>query len=507
MATRKITVLDEGAPLLGAGLPPIRTKVGGPLPPSASRRASSGATNGTTRSTMGAFAAAVLLVTGAGGAAYRYRTHQLREGEMTAVAARTLDRLQEKPQWCNSCAVVVPTDTYADKGWGQQIDAADCVVRFNDATTGTKSPEDLGMKDTIRVISADGPGNPAWRSPCALGGGCEREFVAYDVAADPAGVAAVANAPEIELLSVLAGFLNTGDPHVALRNYATANAYPSTPTWASPGFVAVDAMKHPRMCGSVAIYGVAGAAADAEDPTGDHDYPLEHHLMREAVASKAPGWENVRIVDMDASANEVWAAGDDSNSLAFAKVTTMFTPPTHLVPASAEPKGLDKLKVDPTRRGTDTTDPEGPDPNAGSGAAGAEDAVAGLSMKHSKLLKKLKLLAPPTETADAKGNARAGSASYPQPWTTPKNAIEAEEARAAFAQPWTDGSETDWSAYDKNNHEKNLEQKAAWSGVLGEWDAANEPHRAVYVPKKVYRHRGAPTTMAQAGRGIALPGE
>ena len=171
MATRKITVLDEGAPLLGAGLPPIRTKVGGPLPPSASRRASSGATNGTTRSTMGAFAAAVLLVTGAGGAAYRYRTHQLREGEMTAVAARTLDRLQEKPQWCNSCAVVVPTDTYADKGWGQQIDAADCVVRFNDATTGTKSPEDLGMKDTIRVISADGPGNPAWRSPCALGGG------------------------------------------------------------------------------------------------------------------------------------------------------------------------------------------------------------------------------------------------------------------------------------------------------------------------------------------------
>ena len=113
----------------------------------------------------------------------------------------------------------------------------------------------------------------------------------------------------------------------------------------------------------------------------------------------------------------------------------------------------------------------------------------------------------PTETADAKGNAGAGSAGYPQPWTTPKNAIEAEEARAAFAQPWTDGSETDWSAYDKDNHEKNLEQKAAWSGVLGEWDAANEPHRAVYVPKKVYRHRGAPTTMAQAGRGIALPGE
>ena len=26
------------------------------------------------------------------------------------------------------------------------------------------------------------------------------------------------------------------------------------------------------------------------------------------------------------------------------------------------------------------------------------------------------------------------------------------------------------------------------------------------MPKKVYRHRGAPATMAQAGRGLALPG-
>ena len=147
MATKKITVLDEGAPLLGAGLPPIRTKVGAPSPGGAhaSRRAHGAATNGTTRSTMGAFAAAVLLVTGAGGAAYRYRTHQLRAGEMSVVAQRTLAKLQEKPQWCNSCAVVIPTDTYSGKGWGQQIDAADCVVRFNDRTPNTLSPEDLGM--------------------------------------------------------------------------------------------------------------------------------------------------------------------------------------------------------------------------------------------------------------------------------------------------------------------------------------------------------------------------
>ena len=163
MATKKITVLDEGAPLLGAGLPPIRTKVGAPSPGGAhaSRRAHGAATNGTTRSTMGAFAAAVLLVTGAGGAAYRYRTHQLQAGEMSVVAQRTLAKLQEKPQWCNSCAVVIPTDTYSGKGWGQQIDAADCVVRFNDRAPSAHSPEDLGMKDTIRIVSGDGPGNPA----------------------------------------------------------------------------------------------------------------------------------------------------------------------------------------------------------------------------------------------------------------------------------------------------------------------------------------------------------
>ena len=173
---------------------------------------------------MGAFAAAVLLVTGAGGAAYRYRTHQLRAGEMSVVAQRTLAKLQEKPQWCNSCAVVIPTDTYSGKGWGQQIDAADCVVRFNDRAPSAHSPEDLGMKDTIRIVSGDGPGNPAWTSTCAVADGCEREFVTYDVS-PIRSLQTLADAPEIELMSVLAG-LSTP----ATRTSPSATTPPPTPT-------------------------------------------------------------------------------------------------------------------------------------------------------------------------------------------------------------------------------------------------------------------------------------
>lgn len=518
MATKKITVLDEGAPLLGAGLPPIRTKVGAPSPGGAhaSRRAHGAATNGTTRSTMGAFAAAVLLVTGAGGAAYRYRTHQLQAGEMSVVAQRTLAKLQEKPQWCNSCAVVIPTDTYSGKGWGQQIDAADCVVRFNDRTPNTLSPEDLGMKDSIRIISGEGPGNPAWTSPCAVADGCEREFVTYDVSSDANALRTLADAPEIELMSVLAGLLNTGDPHVALRNYATTNAYPSVPTWASAGFVAIEALKHPRMCGSLAIYGVNALKsmhrADAEDATGTHDYPLEHHLMREAVEAKAPGWENVRVVDMDASANEVWSAPDDENLLAYSRVTTMYTPPTHLVPTSAEPKGLDKLRVDPVAAGDDGIRSGNlPDPNPGSGVGGvqrssadADAPVAGLAMKNARTRAS-------TASVDTRGSSSSSSSSssstastFAKPWT---NVESDDDAAAAFAKPWSAGSEPDWSTYDAVNHASAVEHERDWGDVLGAWDEANEAHRAAYVPKKVYRHRGAPTTMAQAGRGLALPGE
>ena len=111
------------------------------------------------------------------------------------------------------------------------------------------------------------------------------------------------------------------------------------------------------MCGSLAVYGVNAARsmhrADAEDTTGIHDYPLEHHLVREAVEAKAPGWETVRVVDMDATATEVWSAPDDEDLLAHSRVSTIYAPPTHLVPTSAEPKGLDKLRVDPVAAGDD----------------------------------------------------------------------------------------------------------------------------------------------------------
>ena len=110
------------------------------------------------------------------------------------------------------------------------------------------------MKDSIRIISGEGPGNPAWTSPCAVADGCERKFVTYDVSSDANALRTLADAPEIELMSVLAGLLNTGDPHVALRNYATTNAYPSVPTWASAGFVAIRGRSSTRACAAPSRY-------------------------------------------------------------------------------------------------------------------------------------------------------------------------------------------------------------------------------------------------------------
>mmetsp|Transcript_13043 Transcript_13043/g.56717 ORF Transcript_13043/g.56717 Transcript_13043/m.56717 type:complete len:122 (+) Transcript_13043:756-1121(+) len=109
-------------------------------------------------------------------------------------------------------------------------------------------------------------------------------------------------------------------------------------------------------------------------------------------------------------------------------------------------------------------------------------------------------------SVDTRGSTSSSSSSsstaFAQPWTN----VESDDA-AAFAKPWLAGSEPDWSTYDAVNHASAVEHERDWGDVLGAWDEANEAHRAAYVPKKVYRHRGAPTTAAQAGRGLALPGE
>ena len=138
--------------------------------------------------------------------------------------------------------------------------------------------------------------------------------------------------------------------------------------------------------------------------------------MREAVEAKAPGWENVRVVDMDATANEVWSAPDDENLLAYSRVTSMYTPPTHLVPTSAEPKGLDKLRVDPVAAGDDGIRSGNlPDPNPGSGAAGADAPVAGLAMKNARANAKARASAASVDTRGSSSSSSSSCLLYTSP--------------------------------------------------------------------------------------------
>ena len=79
-------------------------------------------------------ALALVIVAFLGSAAYRDRVdkdlvHQ--EAVLELVKQRTFKMLEENPVMCESCAVVLPSRAYAGRGFGPHIDAADCVVRFN----------------------------------------------------------------------------------------------------------------------------------------------------------------------------------------------------------------------------------------------------------------------------------------------------------------------------------------------------------------------------------------
>ena len=121
-----------------------------------------------------------------GTAAYKYRTHVLSQDAdvdpLAYVYQRSADWLAKVPQTCSTCSVVIPSNTYAGRGFGPLIDSADCVVRFNahdPNSTDAIGPEDYGQKDDIRFIN----GNPdtgwkVWEEPC-FNGGCRRTFVTW----------------------------------------------------------------------------------------------------------------------------------------------------------------------------------------------------------------------------------------------------------------------------------------------------------------------------------------
>jgi len=250
------------------------------------------------------------------------------------VYARTERIFNEHAQYCGTCALVIPSDTYRGKGLGVSIDSADCVVRFNshgpfncssDASSGdgrksTRCPktEDYGRKDTIRVMN----GNPEMmdlldEDPCftKIQGRddtptCRRQIVTWMYPDDLRSVSFFAKHDGAEDMEALYHSLRLADPHEAIREFASNKSVPR-PGYASSAFVTISALKDPKMCGELYVFGLESTDANesanhgyADDPDKfisiSHDYVLEHDFYKTAVHEKFPGWENVKVVKMDA---------------------------------------------------------------------------------------------------------------------------------------------------------------------------------------------------------------
>ena len=117
-----------------------------------------------------------------GTAATNYRSKSLREDALEAVYQRSDDWLQNVQQTCSSCSIIIPSNTYVGRGFGDLIDSADCVVRFNTHdpnATDAVGPEDYGVKDDMRIFNGNpNTGFALWDDPC-LNGGCRRSFITW----------------------------------------------------------------------------------------------------------------------------------------------------------------------------------------------------------------------------------------------------------------------------------------------------------------------------------------
>lgn len=130
-----------------------------PLLTSRNVTANNGATasSPTSRFTLVATIGAVaLVVLGIGTAAYTYHQYTLRSEFADAVRRRTIDYMASVPNTCQSCSVVIPSNTYVGRGLGGAIDASDCVVRFNAHVPAVAPAEDYGRGPGERARNEGG---------------------------------------------------------------------------------------------------------------------------------------------------------------------------------------------------------------------------------------------------------------------------------------------------------------------------------------------------------------
>ena len=234
--------------------------------------------------------------------------------------------IAEHEQYCGTCALVIPSDTFDGKGLGPAIDSADCVVRFNahgpfncsDPLDGSdpKCPDtsDYGARDDVRFVNA----NPEMldrleTDPCvsSIGGAdptCKRVIVTWlDGSTHESqffSTHAIAEAADGLFRELGIGNLND-----AIHEYAFKYSRPK-PAYVSSAFIAMNILKDPRMCGTLYAFGFETADGNAKADEGyadeanhtisaAHDYVLEHDYYKEAVRDSWPGWENVKVVKME----------------------------------------------------------------------------------------------------------------------------------------------------------------------------------------------------------------
>lgn len=242
------------------------------------------------------------------------------------IHARSSRLIAEHEQYCGTCALVIPSDTYDGKKLGSAIDSADCVVRFNahgpfncsDPGDGSapKCPDvsDYGSKDDMRFIN----GNPEMMDkletdPCvsSVGGQdptCRRVIVTW-LDGTAHALRFFGEHETAEVADGVTRLLGMGDLNEVIHDYAFKYSRPK-PAYVSSAFIAMNVLKDPKMCGTLYAFGLETADGDAKADGGyadeanhkispAHDYVLEHDYYKEAVRDSWPGWENVKVVKME----------------------------------------------------------------------------------------------------------------------------------------------------------------------------------------------------------------
>lgn len=281
--------------------------------------ASSSSSSATSRlSFVAIIGAVVLVVLGVGTAAYRYNQYRLRGEFAEAVKQRTIDFMARVPHTCQSCSVVLPSNTYAGRGLGSAIDASDCVVRFNAHVPAAAPAEDYGAKDDVRIINGNAETGWAVNGDPCFNGGCRRTFMTWwNEGDDRESQKFLVGHPGTEYLGSVWEQLDMKDPTEVIHNYATDVAFGTEFAEASTAFKAITTLINPTLCdnGAVTIFGLDSADSDEAQAQyldnghhgpncggaecNSHSFILEHTYYKQAIAEKWPGWENAKWIPMD----------------------------------------------------------------------------------------------------------------------------------------------------------------------------------------------------------------